>query len=251
MLEYAKAVNPRDLLVFTDTDVIINARMRVGDVFRRFDAARLGSRLLFQAEPICFAPRIELVGRRNATRTHCSDQMLREYALGPTGTLPWDCPRFVNAGAYAGYAADLVPVLRQWLQPWVWAPPCIERPRFGWDDQCIVTAMALRGNVSIRLDAQEAMFASAGTVRPCTASRFRCWECGRPKREGTQSRPRCDVDTTFAWKAQKDGLQRLPEYTERCRGAGLTPLIMHFNGASKKIMTSPQILGMLDQTSEA
>ena len=50
---------PNDLLIFSDSDVIINAVDDAAGLLRRFDEARAGNprtQIVFMAEPFCWAP---------------------------------------------------------------------------------------------------------------------------------------------------------------------------------------------------
>ena len=240
VLKYAQAAAPSTLLVFTDTDVVFNVKLTSEELIQRFEVARAGARVLFQADQTCFAPREELIGGRRRPRTLCSEQMLHAYAT-VHGRRPWDCPRFLNAGGYAGYAEDLLPILRLWSRPRSSeVQPCTERPRFGWDDQCVATSLLLRHNASIALDTGEAIFAAAAAVRPCTANRAKCWECGRPKEVDDKRRPRCEFDDALAWEQRVDGLYRPSSYLRRC-GTALAPLAIHFNGPAKRLVAHPMI----------
>lgn len=242
VLKYAQTADPRALLVFTDTDLLINVKLSSAELLERFEAARGSARVLFQAEHTCFAPRDELIGGRRRPRTHCNEQMLHAYAAVNRRRQPWTCPRFLNSGAYAGFAADLLPLLQLWSQPRLPSvAPCTERPRYGWEDQCIATSLILQRNASIALDTGEAIFATAAAVRPCTTTRSKCWECGRPKEANGIRRPRCESDETLVWTRQADGrLHRLSSYLSQC-GTSLAPFAIHFNGPAKRLMAHPMI----------
>lgn len=170
MLHSSHATAPDDLLIFTDADAVVNAVETSAGLLRRFNAARTQLttqapfRLVFQAEPFCWAPWAEAWPSGRI----CSPEVVGLYKAQGYLQLPPRCPRFLNSGGYAGLVRDISPILRQWrdgarvlsgAKPGAaWpgtAPQCFR------GDQCVATNLMLRSNGSIGLDIREQLFASA------------------------------------------------------------------------------------------
>ena len=266
--DYARHAPPADLLIFTDSDVLFNGVATPGEFVRRFDAARGSSRIVFMAEPWCFAPTMETVTRHNGLRrveaTSCTERKLSQYEQrGPShAQRPWHCPRFLNSGAYAGLASEVAKLGELWADATLWRRGCKPRPNWGFDDQCIAMEIMLLGNVSIALDTHEALFASGGTAVARSSHRFsrrqklmanstRCAACGRTA---------CDCSLLNEWRfpdsrrpnVPSDGrvaivpLQRTAHYLSSCAIAEVNPLVVHFNGVSKRLMKTTEMQAWLE-----
>ena len=221
LLDYALSTGPRELLVFTDSDVVFNAKLDSHELLRRFESARNGSKLLFQAEPMCWAPAGNLL--------HCSREILQAYAGRPSAKVPSRCPRFLNSGAFAGHAADLVPVLRLWTKPERW----VRTTRNGFCDQSVIMSMWLQGNASVQLDYHETIFATSAVAKGCIGRR--CHQCGLPvPSEDDKDHGSCAFDSDFVWTVREGGLQRTQVHADRC-GTWGQPFAIHFNGPTNTI----------------
>ena len=149
---HANSLTKDDVLVVTDTDVVANlvSTLDVAEVVRRYDEARRGSgaRIVFQAEPFCWAP-----WGRSPHQRACSPPVRALYAAfhqqlsGGHQQPDWYCPRFLNAGMYVGRATDLV-----WMNTSYAAMAGHWRAAgatcFNMDDQCLATHFLLHASQS-------------------------------------------------------------------------------------------------------
>ena len=118
---YAATADPDVLLIVLDTDVVLNGVASAEQLVHRFEEARGTSRIVYQAEPFCWAPyngRHGGIYRWYVYMGGCATNVLRMYDTmhnqssgQATATsrrnLSWRCPRFLNSGLYAGRAVDL------------------------------------------------------------------------------------------------------------------------------------------------
>ena len=266
--EYAKAVPPNDLLWFTDSDVLFNLDATTpSKVQRRFEAARNGAHVVFMAEPWCFAPTTVMSacrggGRRLVPRTACSDSLLAQYERMPRWepSRLWQCPRFLNGGAYIGFASEVAKVAEllgkaasrkraERDQAALLFKECRPRAGEGYNEQCVATEILLRSNASVTIDTHEAIFASGGTAiqafataRPYkTVNSTHCSACGR-------QRCRCSLLNDWRMPAGRGKLLRNNAYIDKCMIHRGGPLVVHFNGVSKGIMKQQAILSWLNMT---
>ena len=185
--------SPNDLIIFSDSDVLLNERaITVQSVLSRYELARRRSEaIIFQAEPWCFAPFRRQIREKDGNRsrirqedgTVCPPGVLRQYERRwGRSKYGWRCPRYLNSGLFAGSAGAIARLTALWEHPQVWLHACAPRKHHGADDQCIATMIALMGNVTIELDVQEWMFATAGTaVMPLGSKRQKHYACLKPK----------------------------------------------------------------------
>jgi len=252
--EYAKGVPPNDLLWFTDSDVLFNLDGTTpSKVWRRFEAARNHAGVVFMAEPWCFAPTTVLTARRGGMRlvprAACPDSMLAQYERMPwwEPSRSWQCPRFLNGGAYIGFASEVAKVAqllgkaasekRAELHQAALFKDCRPRATEGYNEQCVATEVLLRGNASVTIDAHEAIFASGGiaveafaSARPLwTANSTHCSTCGR-------QRCRCSLLNDWHMPSGSGKLLRNKGYIDKCTIHPGGPLVVHFNGVSKRLM---------------
>ena len=99
---------PEDLVLVLDTDVIANsAQLSESDLSGRFEDVRGSHRIIFQAEPTCWA---EFGASRAVFQSHgCSRHVLAGWgSVAGTHSRNYRCGRFLCGGAFAGFAADLV-----------------------------------------------------------------------------------------------------------------------------------------------
>ena len=264
--EYAQRVPPTDVLIFSDSDVLFNSAASPKDVLHRFHNARGSARVVFMAEPWCFAPTMQTVTRRSGAARQieaisCTKAKLAQYERADSSHAQrhWRCPRFLNSGLYAGFASEVATLGELWAQPALWLDGCQPRPMWGYADQCIATEIMLLGNVSIALDVHEALFASGGTavapppIRSRHANSTGCTKCGRTA---------CHCSLLNEWRipdqrrprrpSPKDGragalpLQRSADYRSSCAIADAGPLIIHFNGVSKKLAKTAEMRAWID-----
>ena len=262
---YAAHLPPTDLLMFIDSDVLINWRHRrrsdnpldktgrssfAQTVVRRFEMARRGRAVVFQSEPFCQAPTIanvSFVSRRamklpNANVVSfkreffgCTPAVFASYAATKATDRPWFCPQFLNSGAYVGGADAVAKLALLWSDPRPWAAECQKRPRWGWNDQCMATRIYLQQNVSIALDHHELLFATA----------TRAVQLKKVRGRGLKPLPRtskvvqgcgdipCGCNKSSSWHSGERGvLHRDTDYCHACRATS-EPLLIHFNGACK------------------
>ena len=132
----------------------------------------------------CWAPTVTRRVTAKGLQSHARDQLpcdtdgLAAYEARGAASLPWRCPRFLNAGAYAALAADLIPLAEMWSRPKLWEARCRKRLHYEVSDQCIATWIYLQGNASIALDSHEELFAYGGAAvpapRPCPEGNTHC-----------------------------------------------------------------------------
>jgi hypothetical protein len=99
---------PEDLVLVLDADVIANsAQLSESDLSGRFEDVRGSHRIIFQAEPTCWA---EFGASRAVFQSHgCSRHVLAGWgSVAGTHSRNYRCGRFLCGGAFAGFAADLV-----------------------------------------------------------------------------------------------------------------------------------------------
>ena len=251
------AAAPDDLLLFSDSDVIINAVENATGLLRRFDEAQVGKpriRIIFMAEPFCWAP----WAKTWPTGRVCSPQVVAQYQRQFLNTsMPARCPRYLNAGSYAGRARDVDLLVKQWLAgmavltggtvgaTWPGPPPVCYR-----GDQCVATNLLLNSNGFIGLDIHERLFAS-GTVAALPGSAV--WRgadrgggairCGDTRcRAGTRLHAAwqlvgTDRGTSAAWGGH---FERREEYRVACATIG-APVLIHFQGVAKAILMSHDV----------
>ena len=267
--DYAHHAPPKDVLIFVDSDVLFNSGMTTpGEVVRRFHAARGSSRILFMAEPWCFAPTMKAVTRRSGSARSvnvdhgCTEATLLRYehADRSHAQRSWRCPRFLNSGLYAGVASEVAKLGELWAKPTLWLSGCQKRPNWGYADQCIAMEIMLLGNVSIALDTHEALFASGGTaVEPPprgprhlhgkNLSSTRCSACGRTachcSLRNEWSIPDSWRASTFDNQMGLRSLRRRAGYRNLCANTEVAPFIIHFNGVSKRLMKTAEMLAWI------
>lgn len=261
---YASRLPPNDLLMFLDSDVLINwrDRRRTGNhlaglgrssfaqaVVRRFEVARRGRAVVFQSEPFCQAPTLANTayvprGLRKLPNPKaviierefagCHPSVFDSYAAMRATATPWFCPRFLNSGAYIGAAGAVAKLTQLWSDPRPWAAECQKRPRWGWNDQCIATRIYLQQNVSIELDHRELLFATATRAVRLPKVRGRLKPFPRTSKviQGCGDVP-CGCNKSLSWHSGELGiLHRDADYCNACQ-ATTEPLLIHFNGNCK------------------
>ena len=265
LVGYAQSVPPHELLIVSDSDVLFNGFRATGDeVHARFDRARGSALIVFQAEPFCWAPTRKRTANGQLTtkdQLPCDTDGLVAYEARGVANLPWRCPRFLNAGAYAARAADLLPLALKWSKPQLWKARCLNRLRYAVSDQCIATWIYLQGNASIALDSHEELFATGGmaveAARPCPGNMTHCRHRNfrtkiRPNASSAYSVPcgrmQCDTSLRFAdmWRVDSMELQRPPHYKEECQITTAAPFLVHFNGDAKRVVKERQLQSWLD-----
>ena len=198
------------LLIYVDTDVLLQA-LSPSTIEERFLRATRNQRaVLFQAEPFCWVPHSDGPLMPTWLRQQpdqgwlkggaCTHDYLTAHSSRSSvaAAAEWRCPRYLNAGAFAGRARDLVVMLRRWLAQ-------ISNSTYPDADDQAAAARLLVGEhrlrrvqdgVTIELDVQERLFAFAGAVtqpnssdaldivvagcgdRPCKLSRAVEWQAG-------------------------------------------------------------------------
>ena len=245
---------PNDLLIFSDSDVIINAVDDAAGLLRRFDEARAGNpgtRIVFMAEPFCWAP----WAKTWPTGRVCNPSVVARYQqqlIHPS--TPPNCPRFLNAGSYVGRARDVSVLLQQWRAGMAvlsgdpvgaaWPGPS---PQCYRGDQCIATHLLLNSNGTIGLDTNERLFAS-GTAAVLSGSSG--W--GHANRGGGAIRcghTNCRAVTRFAAAWQLVGTERgasaawgghfkrRSDYCAMCKTPS-APVLIHFQGVAKGMLAA-------------
>ena len=243
---------PNDLLIFSDSDVIINAVDDAAGLLRRFDEARAGNprtQIVFMAEPFCWAPWAKMW----PTGRICNPSVVARYQRQFIHALtPPNCPRFLNAGSYAGRARDVGMLVQHWRAGMAvlsgdpvgaaWPGPS---PQCYRGDQCIATHLLLNSNGTIGLDTNERLFAS-GTAAVLSGSSG--W--GHANRGGGAIRcgdTSCRAATRFAAAWQLVGTERgasaawgghfkrRPDYCAMCKTPS-APVLIHFQGVAKGML---------------
>ena len=191
----------------------------------------------------------------------CDMDGLVAYEARGAANLPWRCPRFLNAGAYAARAADLLLLAQKWSKPQLWKGRCLNRLRYPVSDQCIATWIYLQGNGSIALDSHEELFATGGmaveAARPCPGNMTHCRHRNfrtkiRPNALSAYSVPcgrmQCDTSLRFTdmWRVDSTELQRPPLYKEECQITTAAPFLVHFNGDAKRVVKERELQSWLD-----
>jgi len=253
VLQYAEsdAVHPRDLLIFTDADALVNnvVAASADGLIYRFEqawAAWPRARVIFQAEAFCWAP----WSKKWPAGRVCSPEVVKLYSAYDYHNHAFArCPRYLNSGMYAGLAGEMLPIIAQWRAgaavlsgkspgaAWPGAPPTCYR-----GDQCVVTNLLLRSNGTIALDTREHLFASAATPAvPGDA------EWGAANRGGgaircgdTRCRATARVEVGWQLDGNRNGnsLSRFPEYRQACKLSESPPVLIHFQGVAKSQLDS-------------
>lgn len=255
---YAASIPPDDLIFVLDSDSIFNVRsVTSAKVLSRFEAARDGRQVVFQAEPYCFAPskKAMMIGYKDLGG--CTKELVRLYdslerkAMVEKGSdvigKPWDCAKHLNSGAFAGRAQAIMDLMKKMRQPWGWRELCpptkATRHSGGFDDQCVLTAIMLQQNVSIQLDYNERLFATAiATTRGSRSKTKRNGSnsvaCAYCRQRTTKVPCRCSREWTWVRESSTgEPWQRPMAHQKRCGlPAGSPPLIMHFQNAVGKAM---------------
>ena len=172
----------------------------------------------------------------------------------------WQCPRFLNGGAYIGLASEVAKVAEllgkaastkraELDQAALLFKDCRPRAKEGYNEQCVATEVLLRGNASVTIDMHEAIFASCGiaveafaTARPLwTVNSTHCPTCGR-------QRCRCSLLNDWHMPSGGGKLLRNKGYVDKCMIHRGGPLAVHFNGVSKRLMKQQDMLTWLSMT---
>ena len=240
---------PDDLIIFSDSDVILNAVDDATGIVRRFEEARSGHpriRIVFSAEPFCWAP----WAMKWPTGRVCNPLVVRRYQRVQNASTPPSCPRYLNAGSYAGRAKDVAVLVQQWRAgmsalaggrvgaAWPGPPPQCYR-----GDQCVATHLLLNSNGTIGLDRHERLFAAAAmAVLPNSAEWRKANRGGGAIRCG-DTRCRAQTRLDAIWQlvdiegsASMGGrFQRPVDYRATCQTRG-APVLIHFQGVAKGIL---------------
>ena len=197
-----------DVLIVIDTDVVANGGSVLSSaaLLRRFHEARGARRIVYQAEPICWA---EFGHSKTLFRKEgCSRDVLRAWNEVPaTRDADPTCARFLCGGAFAGFAHDV----RQFLTRMAAlreanAKVASPRDRLCYfepgekklSDQCLATHVLLAESEWLGLDYREALFAYAGSVaRPFEANAIKGAPCGNVS---------CRMSAKFGWSAPPKAL---------------------------------------------
>ena len=255
------SVGSNDLLIVADTDVIVNtdsarAALDHDEVIRRFEKARRGFKLLFQAEPWCWAPYTGSNHKPSwsSHRPSCRPDVLTDYNSTPDWSSNWRCPRFLNSGLYAGWTSDVLQLASFMDNASSWpggTPLCFEA-----DDQCLATHFMLRHPGWVRLDVQQQLLA--------TGARPTVWSAGHTTRAsvpcGSVAPCRCDGSFNSAasgWRDSEWHIDRTSQLDVWCKptrtecgdapaASGATvaaetsgdasPLMIHLNGQCKDVL---------------
>eukprot|EP00322_Chrysochromulina_rotalis_P018213 CAMPEP_0115869412 /NCGR_PEP_ID=MMETSP0287-20121206/21797_1 /TAXON_ID=412157 /ORGANISM="Chrysochromulina rotalis, Strain UIO044" /LENGTH=392 /DNA_ID=CAMNT_0003324101 /DNA_START=404 /DNA_END=1577 /DNA_ORIENTATION=- len=199
VLNFSASVAPWDAVLFAEPDALINVPLKADDLLLRFDLARGVHSLVFQAEPICYAPwglwsapgstglnggSAALWGGPVFSQSYCQEHLLELYetSLEAAGVQPFQCPRFLNFGGFMGSATRLVEFMRMLLEPpaaMVARSNCFrsmnaDRTGFSWEfggDQCFAHHLLLeRPQLQATLDRREMLFATGYVVRDSSES---------------------------------------------------------------------------------
>jgi len=261
VLNFSASVAPWDAVLFAEPDALINVPLKADDLLLRFDLARGVHSLVFQAEPICYAPwglwsapgstglnggSAALWGGPVFSQSYCQEHLLELYetSLEAAGVQPFQCPRFLNFGGFMGSATRLVEFMRMLLEPpaaMVARSNCFrsmnaDRTGFSWEfggDQCFAHHLLLeRPQLQATLDRREMLFATGYVVRDSSESAPNALDghqCGRSA---------CSLSTHNQWRLgwiKHMAWSRLhaDHYAHLCDPAStlpLPPVIIHFNG---------------------
>ncbi len=239
--------NADDLLLVLDTDVVANGVLNSAALIHRFHEARGTRRIVYQAEPSCWAE----FGHSKAIfrRDGCSRAVLRSWGEIPkTRDLSPSCGRFLCGGAFAGFAADVshlvqrmadLRALNREIAARNKAPKCYFEPgEKKLSDQCLATHVLLAHRDWLGLDYHEALFAYAATVAaPHEAGAIKVSPCGNSS---------CSMAPTFQWAASTrtrlsrlgQALERPLQHQQRCHLRAGGPAFIHFNGPPKELLLS-------------
>eukprot|EP00900_Chrysochromulina_parva_P008453 jgi/Chrpa1/17609/Chrysochromulina_OHIO_Genome00022494-RA len=246
---------PEDLVLVLDADVIANsAQLSESDLSGRFEDVRGSHRIIFQAEPTCWA---EFGASRAVFQSHgCSRHVLAGWgSVAGTHSRNYRCGRFLCGGAFAGFAADLVHLVERMeeLRRGSHTELRLENARSRTarhrmcyfeagerklSDQCLATHVLLRSPGWVGLDYREGLFAYAAHVAasPREPHSIAVAPCG--------NRTGCRVSSTFDWtrRVPSDSWERPQTKQHLCGLRDGGPAFIHFNGAIKRNTTSTTLL---------
>ena len=148
-----------------------------------------------------------------------------------------------------------------WSKPKLWEARCRKRLRYEASDQCIATWIYLQGNASIALDSHEELFAYGGAAvpapRPCPEGNTHCRHRNFKVKTAPNAssvyavpcgRTQCDNSLRFTdmWRIHNSKeLHRPLQYKEECHTTA-APFLLHFNGASKRVVKEWPLQSWLD-----
>ena len=254
-----RVLQPDALILFMDTDLAIASpdAFRSSALARRFHATRASHHVVFATEPTCWSP---FGGSRKLYQKHgCSRDVLRRWGtISATSSRPWQCGRFLNSGAYMGFASDVRKMLEKLFElrrANAQLPAkqrlCYFEPLQRVDanaamrklsDQCLSTHVLLDQTAWIGLDYTEALFAQASKAVPSGSDgSLKIVPCGNAS---------CAFSTQWAWRAMSSDRRAHPAAaaTEWRRAEPLPaacgvpadsgPAFIHFNGPTKTALVS-------------
>ena len=251
--QYLTALPPADVVLWTDSDVATQD-LSAAELLKRFDEVRGLKRVVFGGEPFCWAP-------WGSKRAHyfahgCSPRTRELYAtlFARNMATSWRCARFLSAGGFVGFAADVVRMEEKLIEvhaanhkhPANPERPCyFERarkpngeiiPEYKLSDQCLWTNVVLQSASWVEVDVHERIFAPAAHAlnRADKGARSPAVPCGNMS---------CSYATTPDWHPMRNGtstiLARGPLHQQQCAGprGPTAPMLIHFaSGVGKALI---------------